>query len=235
MIYFNNFFKLPGPKDLGMSDNNYSMGTDFFPQEGVPTWEEYYARVQKEYPLRFFFASTLPGFFRDQWVRLTRPITDCIYWIKSHTYKKYYMLDLRQPCVQDQLFNIDCYRYGWCDVPDKMLYAMFNLLAEYLNKEEPNDLTKWYTLEEINADEGFKMQHDNINEAKAIYQWWAVGRKEDRAAYDRMLILWHESKNNKLPEENDLWQQLRALDDASESKTDEMIARLMKIRRTLWT
>jgi hypothetical protein len=235
MIYFNQFFKLPGPKDLGMSDNNYAMGTDFFPQEGVPTWEEYYARIQKEYPCRFFFASTLPNFFRYGWVRFTRPITDCIYWLQSNTYRKYHMLDLRQPCGKDQLSNIDCYRYGWRDVPDKMLYAMFNLLGEYLNEECPNDLTQWHTLEEINADEGMKMEQDSINEAKVIYQWWSVGRKEERAEYYKVLHLWSKAKKNKLSEENDLWQQMSDLDDAGELKTDEMIARLIKIRRTLWT
>lgn len=72
MLYFKKLIKLPGPKDLGMSNNNYSMGSEFFPQEGVLTWESYYARVKKEYPVSFFFASTIPNFFRSTWLRASQ-------------------------------------------------------------------------------------------------------------------------------------------------------------------
>ena len=30
MIYFNKWLKIPGPKDLGMSDSNNAMPSDFF-------------------------------------------------------------------------------------------------------------------------------------------------------------------------------------------------------------
>jgi hypothetical protein len=240
MIYFNKWFKIPGPADLGMSENNNAMGSDLFPQDGIETWENYYARVQKEYPVRFFFASILPGFLRHIWRRVATPVEDAIYWFKCHTLTshRFHLLDLRQPRQSKDVVNYDCYRYGWCDVPEKMLYAIFNLLGEYL-EEGPHDLTQWYSREEINADAGYKSQQDAIEEARAIHHWWLVTRKEERAAHDKKLSEWsdlqHNDKTRHNGEADKAFKELDQIKDANEAKIDEMIARLMKIRRTLWT
>jgi hypothetical protein len=235
MIYFQKFFKIPGPKDIGMGDSNYAMGTKFFPQEGVPTWEDYYTRIQKEYPIRFFFASTLIMFFIDFYRRFERPLSDLMYWFKSHTYRRYHMLDLRQPCEKGGVANVDCYSYGWRDVPEKMLYAMFNLLGEYLNKECPNDLTQHYSREEINADEGLKLQQDALDEARVINDWWVNGRKAAWAKRDKVQHLWYNAKKSGDVDETVYWELMRKLDDEFEEKTDEMALRLLKIRRVLWS
>jgi hypothetical protein len=116
-----------------------------------------------------------------------------------------------------------------------MLYAMFNLLGEYLNEEHPHDLTQWYTREQIEADAGYKAQQDAIDEARAIYHWWTVTKQEDEKAHTDMLSTWHTAKKAKDPKVEEYWELMHKMEADNEAKTDEMIARLMKIRRTLWT
>jgi hypothetical protein len=240
MLYFRKFFKFPSPKDLGMSDNNDAMGTELFPQDDVPTWEEYYRRVKKDYPVKYFFASTLPYIFVRKYERIIDPIQKFVYWVKCHTLKshRFHLLDLRQDCSKDELVNYDCYRYGWCDVDHKMLYALFNLLKEYL-EEEPTDLTTHYSLEEINADPGYKSQYDNLQEARAIYHWWTVDRKKELTVYDEKLKEWSELHHNDTTRRNgksaEVFKELHQVETDNDAKEEEMIARLLKIRKSLWT
>jgi hypothetical protein len=144
------------------------------------------------------------------------------------------MLDLRQPHKAGGLPNIDNYRYGWRDVPEKMLYAMFNLLGEYF-LEEPTDLRKWHTPEEIEADAGMKQQQHNLDEARAIHKWWTVERNEEMTAIQDMTMKWHDAREVRDPHAEEYWKQLGQMKDDFEAKTDEMIGRLMLIRRSLWT
>lgn len=143
------------------------------------------------------------------------------------------MLDLRQPCDKQDVSNIDCYRYGWHDVPEKMLFAIFNLLGEYLNKENPFDLSTEYSDEEIQDDDQLKYQHNCYLEAKAIYHWWTVERKQELIYLNDLRASWFEKPKGEERKSARLF-----VDQAEinfELKTDDMIARLFKIRRTLWT
>lgn len=241
MLKLRKLFKLPTPKQLGKSEYNALPMRDFTPWEKEYCWEDYYDQLKAEYPVRYFLAETLPKFIRyKMYFPIAVPVSNAWYWFKSHFMpgKKYHLLDLRQPCVKGGIANFDCYRYGWCDVPEKMLYAMFNLLKEYFD-EEPYDLTKDYTEEEIEADEGLKQQQFCYNEAKAILYWWQVERKEELAVQRQLTHEWSELRHTDTGPDNPvtlaLLEKSRLAEEEFQNKTDEMIARLMKIRRTLWT
>ena len=241
MLALRKLLKLPGPVELGRSEYNALQSREFTPDCVGYTWEDWHEEVKKLHPIKYWLAETAGDFFRYKvWMRLTRPIKDAHYWIVSHFIpsRRFHMLDLRQPCGKGELSNIDCYRYGWHDVPEKMLYAVFNLLKEYF-KENPYDLTQDYTLEEINADLGYKHQYETFQEAKNILQWWTIGRKEDHKAYNELLHRWCELRKNEVTrksgEADQIWAVMRNAEEDNEKKTDEMIARLMKIRRSLWT
>jgi|SRR5579859_1900033 len=236
MIYFSEFFKIPGPKELGMSDYNNAMGIDLFPQEGVETWEDYYRKIKKEFPIRYFIASSVPCFFMDRWRQFYRPISDFIYWVKCHTLSsyKFHLLDLRQPLSKNKIANLDCYRYGYADISDRMLYALFNLLKMYLDKE-PYDLSQHYSLEEINNDPSLKIQYDNLIEAKAIYHWWSVEKFAEQQKYYDQLETWSNSRKSNKKEVADLeFSKLHQIEKENENKVEEMAHRLLKIRKYLW-
>lgn len=238
MRFLRKLFKLPSPVELGWSKHNALESTEFSDDPQGKTWEEWHIHVQKLHPVKYFFAETLVDWFNHKiWWPIKHPVTDAHYWFVSHFIpnRRYHMLDLRQPKMKGELADIDCYRYGWQDVPEKMLYAMFNLLGEYLNGEQPVDLKQWYTDQQIEADPGMRNQQGSLNEARTIYHWWAVGRKKEILAHSEMLTTWADAKKKKDPAKEKYWTQLKKMEEDMETKTDEMIARLMKIRRSLWT
>jgi hypothetical protein len=238
MLFFRKFFTLPGPVELGWSKYDALECEEFSDNPKGKTWQDWHKAVKHMYPIKYFIIETLANWFLDKvWLPIKRPVSDMHYWLMSHLIpsRRYHMLDLRQPCDKQSIYNIDCYRYGWCDVPEKMLFAMFNLLGEYLNKEDVHDLSETYSQEEIDADETFKAQQAFLKEARLIYKWWSIDRKKDKAAYNIMQNLWYQARKSNSSEKDKYWAQMNKLDADFENKTDEMISRLMKIRRTLWS
>ena len=226
-MFWRKVFRLPGPQELGWADDNFLESRDFSDNPQGKTWEEWHEFVKEHYPVRYFFAETLTDFIMYRiWLKISTPVSRAWYWLKCHTLPSYrfHFLDLRQPD----------WRYGWCDVPEKMLYAMFNLLKEYLD-EEPYDLTESYTREAIAADPALRRQQEALDEARMLHQWWIVGRCEEQQTISEMRTKWYDSSKNNHPDREIMWKTLRQMEDSFEEKTDEMIARLMKIRRTLWT
>lgn len=236
MLFFRNLLKLPSPIDLGWSKTNALESAQFSDEPQGKTWEDWHVTVKEMHPVKYWIAETAADFIKYKfWFPIKRPFVNAHYWLVSHLVpsRRYHMLDLRQPCLKDS--DRDCYRYGWQDVPEKMLYAMFNLLGEYLNKEEPADLALHYTHEQIEADIYLKAQQEAFKEANAIYYWWTVGRHEEDALYNKMLDNWLDAKRNKLDNKEQLRDLYIAQEKINEDKVDEMVVRLMKIRRTLWT
>jgi hypothetical protein len=235
MLFLRKLFKLPSPIDLGWSTTNALESAQFSDEPKGKTWEDWRATVKEMHPIKYWCAETAPDFARyNIWLPVARPIENVRYWLVSHLIpsRRYHMLDLRQPCIKD---SQDCYRYGWADVPEKMLYAMFNLLGEYLNKEEPGDLSLYYTHEQIEADIYLKAQHEAFEEANAIYYWWTVARHEETARCEKLFDDYLKARKNKTPDRDFLKVSHRTQEKMNEDKVEEMIVRLMKIRRTLWT
>lgn len=244
MIYFKNPFNLPGPKDLGMSDSNYAMPSDLFlfPNENDdrPTWEMYYARLKREYPVKFFLSSTLPGALLYAWRRaIGWKLRDAWYWLQSFVWRKDHLLDLRQPGT-DQL-EADYYRWGWLDTDHKMLFALFNLLDEFMDGGLPiyfpssEEAAKDDGSEDNYQYAGLKRQRELCLEVIAIHDWWKHERKREHKLESELCSKWSDAHKARAPETESLWQELRVQTEKNEQQEEEMIARLMKIRRSLWS
>lgn len=229
MLFFRKLLKLPSPVDLGWSHHNALEDEMFSDHPKGKTWQDWHRTVKKMHPIKYFIAETLADWLRYKiWFSIKRPVSKAYYWFVSHAIpsRRYHMLDLRQE---------GGYRYGWRDVPEKMLYAMFNLLGEYLNKEDPTDLTEHYTIEQINNEPNLKAQQDALEEAREIYYWWTVGRKDEKILISVTQDLWWTAKKKKDPIASAHFDLLKKLEAQYEEREDEMVLRLMKIRRTLWT
>lgn len=59
------------------------------------------------------------------------------------------------------------YGYGWADVDTKILYACFDLLAQFVEGEKPFDVLVW------DSDNAHKMAAIEI---KALHKWWTEER-----------------------------------------------------------
>lgn len=235
MQYFKKFFSLPGPKDLGKADSNYALPSkSWTPGITDYSWEDWHEEVKRLYPIKYFLVQTLPKFIRYKlWFPIKGPFDKALYYLKSHLIpsKRYHMLDLRQTCNDKN--DLDCYRYGWIDTDNRMLYALFNLLDQFVKHELDNMFCP--TEEDIQNDPSLQNQKDLILEIKAIHHWWHKERKLEYKIHDDALEAWSMARHNGLPHTDKLWQKLQQSDIDFEAKTDEMIARLMKIRRSLWT
>ncbi len=221
------FFKLPSPVELGMSKVNALALTK---AQGNPNWEDWDAKVKKLHPIKYFVLRTVYMWIR---VKIIRPLSDFWYFFKSKTFSKQHFLDLRQPKNE---FQTDEYRYGYCDIPEKMLFAWFNLLDDYLNKEKPWDPITSYTLQQINIDPVLQEQYNHLQEAKSILNWWKVERKDYFKGINEIISL-VQQKDNKLSEieKEDLLTFYYNLETFMNEKEDEMLARIIKIRKSLWT
>jgi hypothetical protein len=242
MIYFKKIIKLPGPKDLGLGESNNSMAISLFAKNGEPTWEDYYDKVKKDYPFKYFLAATLPNFFMRKYKYISRYVYEIYYWIKCHLKRshQYHRLDLTQPKTikiinQDgsirEIYNDDYYSYGWADVDSRMLYAIFNLLNSYVEKE-----LKIITDDDVKKDPNLAPFKKDQEEILTIYHWWNVERKIQHEENDNLSDKWmYLSKRHRKQAASRAFKEMEAATTAFEDKTDEMIARLMKIRRTLWS
>jgi len=244
MFYLNKLFKIPGPKDLGMSDDNHAMPSELFRNNSTElTWEDYYERVKKEYPVSFFCASTVPTFFHDLWRDITRKPKKFIYWFQCHFIPKhrYHMLDLRQSG------DVLSYRYGWVDAPRQMEYALFNILAKFVEEEMPYGYCV-PSEEEAAMDDagddpdkysGFRRQLNNHKKYMAIYQYWKWDRIVLEKAHAEALMRWSNARKaargDSTEEVQLLWEKLKETDEAAKQKLEEMLHRLIDVRGCLWT
>lgn len=228
--------KLPTPFELGWSDdphfNALPMRDFSSPGDKTPTWEDWEEKMRKEHPVKYFLVESIPRWIHHHFII---PLKDAKYWFKCHFIPshRYHILDLRQPIKKGELENIDAYRWGWIDSDTQMLYAMFNIFNNFVEHEFKNHYCP--SEEEIQA-EPHLLQTRNLHlEIKAIHYWWNVERARMQKAQEKLLHDWSEARRNDTPTVHQLWDELHKGEQAFDDKTNEMIIRLMKIRRSLWT
>ena len=234
MLFFRKLLRLPGPKDLGKGESNYFLPSrDFSPECTNYCWEDWHVDVKKLHPIKYFIAETAADFLRFKiWLPIKRPIEEAHYFVVSHIVpsRRYHMLDLRQPKNPDQ---IDEYRYGWRDTPELMLYAMFNLLDNFVKNELPHCYTP--SEEDVKKEPGLQSQREQHLEMLAIHKWWTEERKEEYKKFYDLQAEWHKKRKASDPKAENFYNKMHEKEDQLEEKTDEMINRLMKVRRALWS
>jgi hypothetical protein len=209
-----------------------------FCDDDAYTWADWERDTRRDYPFRYWLTHTFPRFF---WP-MQRVVKDTWYWLKCHTMPSYrfHMLDLRNPGP-----GID-YTHGWLDRDTVILYAAFTCLCQFVEREEPVDPATWNTDDDIDWSE-HKKHHDEV---MALYDWWMRGRLEDIAAESKAFDVFLLSKKTKAAlrantvdlvcragsegddDEFKVWNDTRQL---IEDREQEMLIRLIKVRRYMWT
>lgn len=178
---------------------------DFGCRPGAYTWEDWREDMKYKCPVRYFFWEVAAIEFH---VRIVRPIKDAWYWVRTHTYRRYHMLDMRSPKND--------YAWGWHDRGPLILYAAFNLLKQYVETEKPFETINW----EWNED------HRVVGaEIRVLYDWWTSGRAQEHLAVD------DEYKDTI----SKRWSSWGEAEQHLNERDDEMLLRLIKIRHYLWT
>lgn len=240
MLSLRKLFKFPGPSAFREDASDYALPSrDFTPDvdENVYCWEDYYTDLKKAYPIRYFLAETLADFLKYKvWNPLTRPFKDGAYWLKCHLLKehRYHLVDIRQSA------GFEKYYYGWLDTDTRILYASFNLLNEFVKYEFPNLYCP--TEEECSSDEHFaasnKRQREAYFEIEALHKWWNVDRQSEHLHLDVLQDRWY-SRKYKQKQSDELtqtfWAEYMEAKEKYEAKEEEMLIRLIKVRKSLWT
>jgi hypothetical protein len=167
------------------------------------------------------------------------------YWFQSVTYKKQHLLDLRQPKGSPEEYS---YRWGYSDISQRLIYANFNLLCIYIEKELGGikEAKKW-----LKKLEGYQekdepvpeFQIKTIREAIALYEWWTIERSKRLAALRTLSDEWHAKRNT--PEGSGLLDRTFKAEEAFENEINEKLKSIIDIRqgmqrpsgsrRALWT
>ncbi len=177
-------------------------------------------------------AYAIGDFFRYRvWGHYNGGVKGVWYWIRTHTYNRYHIIDIRGADGE--------YKWGWIDRDHAMFLACFKLLTEFVERETPEIGINETPLETYGVEDGdesleyIKAQIARHEEVRALYDWWKTGRKKE---HDECAAL-----ADKLPEPVGLrysgpkWDEWRKKEEELEQKDEDMLMRLMAIRRSLWT
>lgn len=128
-------------------------------------------------------------------------------------------------------------RPGWHDVDIVMEAAMVALLRRYVEFEEggADKLRKWSDelIRHVNDDahaferDALKRQANNQYSILEVYQWFTVDKPKLRKQIKDL----HPQK----PMSKDTYDQIAKLENEIDTKTTEMLIRLVELRQTLWT
>jgi len=240
MSFIKKLFALPTPSQLGKSPR------DTLPlkqpnkkissiEKNVFSWEDYDKEIKQKYPVKYFIHNVALVFIhRNIFFHIRNAYT----YISCHifTNRRHHYLDLRQPKTE----SCDDYKYGYLDSDTKMLFALFNILELFVKNELP--ILYLPTEEECSAKQDFgqsnaQQRHLHL-EIQALHTWWTSERKLDDMNRQRLLNTWHDLLSDKSHSEKQIkkaWSDLNAADKAFQIKEDKMIARLLKIRKGMWT
>lgn len=210
------------------------------------------SEMKRKYPLRARFQK-IPKFIHDHITSDFSKLQETIYFLVSHLIpsRRYHMLDLRQPRSAPDQYH---YRWGWLDRSQALVLANFNLLREFVEYELTSnydggvipreEFRKEIKREDCTNDSEYellKYQRENDLEILAIYDWWMVDSKIMCDNVNNALHTWYEySQNRSDPNfreetERGLLELYREYEKELESKEEEMLIRLIKIRDRLWT
>lgn len=154
------------------------------------------------------------------------------HWIRCHVWNRYHIVDIR---------GEDGYTWGWLDRDYVMLLACFKILKTFVEEEDPKIGLR--TLEDYRYEgddcmlESLKDQLERGAEVRALYVWWTETRPREHKECADLLNTFEVSFGKKGINVSDekkshgWFERTQELD----KKDEEMLIRLMKIRRSLWT
>lgn len=218
----------PTPKELGVSESNSLPIRSITPDVKIFTWEDYYCKLQELYPKKFWIYKQIQTILFFLNCNVYKPVYNVYWFIVYNTFKKYHFLDLRQV----ETNTIDSYKYGYRDPSSKMVYAMFNILDEYIKN------TIFLTEDDVKNDKlnNLKYQYEHEQEAKYLHEWWHIYRKKDLQKFNDLQDKWYNLRKTHYSskKEKQLFANLNKMEIDLEQELDEHLIRLVKIRKGLW-
>lgn len=218
---------LPGPKALGRSDHNALPMREITDEpEGVYTWEDWDAEMQRDYPVAWFMRRRFPRPFQRAWGDVDR----AIYKLKCHVLPSYrfHILDLRNPGGGIE------WDHGWRDRSEVMLWTCFKMLVDFVENEEPGDMEAHCA--GMTAEQVQEMYGDQLTmhrEMMSLYRWWKTEREQEHARSHEILASIKDATDR--AEKKRIRHEWHAFEEALDATDQKNLERLVAIRGYLWT
>jgi hypothetical protein len=216
-------------KLFGRLEKPYALPMEGLCDPDEYTWEDWARDSQSAHPFRYWLWETLPMWFR---VHITMNIENFWYWVRTHTYNRYHMLDLRS--------NVGInYRWGWIESDIAMMLACFNLLRKFVEIEDGLSILswkfedeEWWKLASKEEQQVYFKQRNDFTEIKKLYDWWMIDRQKEQ---DRIYELYNDNydelnafNDGRIMKRYEAYEELDKIDDV-------MLEKLIRYRRYLWT
>ena len=101
--------------------------------------------------------------------RVFRWLDHAACWLRTHTWDRYHMLDIRN--------RRNGYEWGWMDRSEGILFANMAMLVDFIEKERAFEVINW------DSDDGHR---EAARELREIYEWWTQGRKIEHDEHERL-------------------------------------------------
>lgn len=222
------------------------------------SWGKREAKLKSWFPIRYFVWDTLPDFWR---YKIARRWRDGRYWIRYRTTDKYHVVNTGlSPNYYDP--DIRMLHVNFQILKDFVEIELASMNSAMSDKDEDEDISKglrrfgkllrWRRRKQIRDPKGglehleweinetSGHQQSNALEKKTLYLWWTDIRP-NRAESLSTPLVWA----NKEDEEglagvlkgtnSHLYKMSHKLDEFYEREDDEMLERLMRVRKSLWT
>ena len=202
-----------------------------------PWWDRRYRQLRRRAPLRYFLQKTVPmtvartiNLLRDQWWKVRHRTTDRYHVVKTSL------------------------KPGYHDYSERMLYACFSLLVDYVeigiaSKQSDSGVFEasqrglahldW----EISDCPG-SIQSETAKVIKDLYLWWTIERPQRLDPWDDANI-WRDVRVGQTKRKNFTLnvshaervsgEMASSLDEFYEAQDADMMLRLVSVRSSLWT
>ena len=226
-------------------------------------WDEWNANLKKEKPLAYFLTEAVPDFINDVAHYIPTPISNIRYYLRNRFYRKCHVLptgfkpgeyhDLDQRILHGLMNALvdfveveKAYKSRWCETKESETAKWKNgrcpeLGLEYLAWE--------MTLDSPDLDQYARSdsQAQVAREIRTIYDWWKVTRPARPDPYDVSgwsdicdekrnggVKMWEKGSPDYERRKSESLKVLREIEERYEAEDEEMLIRLIKIRRSLW-
>lgn len=218
---------LPSPVDLG-HPRDFLPSRLLSPETDEYTWEDWETEVKAKHPIKWQLQKFVDWLSR--WPRLS----NAWYWLRTHTYNRYHLLDLRDSEPE----NREGYRWGWVDRCSAITLANFLILRQFVEQEKPWSCADRIKKLEAEGDPSgeltlLRAQQADYDECMTLYRWWIKDRFAEYEAFDRDEERARERYKADSSEDNrKAW---FCAAEARSAREQEMLHRLISIRQYLWT
>ena len=169
-----------------------------------------------------------------KWLSKWPRVEDTFYWVRTHTKDRYHILSLNEAEPE----NEHGYKWGWIDRSEALALANFLVLRKFVEEERSLDCSEAIKKAEEEGDPHGQLpllrgQQEGHEEIMALYNWWVKDRFEEYKVFDEQEKVARDAYRKDGTQENS--DKYYEACEAENKREEEMLIRLVKIRKTLWT